>query len=157
MSVWSKLTAVCGIAAACAAPLLSQSQSKLAVARMELHQYEDGPVLAASYEFLPGETAWFSCRMSGFKIETKDEDRFVKLAWDMRVTDPQGVLVEAPRSGRVEDQLQPEDKTWQPKFLANFQVPPFAVGGVYKIQVTVKDDLAAAHANRTLDFSVTAP
>ena len=30
---------------------------KLAVERLALHQFEDGPVLNATYEFLPGETA----------------------------------------------------------------------------------------------------
>jgi len=38
----------------CAANLAGQS--KLTVSTATLHQYEDGPVLAPSYEFLPGET-----------------------------------------------------------------------------------------------------
>jgi hypothetical protein len=152
---WIKFAAACVLMAAPASGLFAQS--KLAVSSMNLHQYEDGPVLAASYEFLPGETAWFGCRMSGFKIETKDEDRFVKLSWDVTVTDAVGVLIEKPRSGRIEDQLQPEDKNWQPKFLASFQVPPFAIGGVYKIQVTVEDELAGTQAARTLEFAVRAP
>ena len=62
-----------------------------------------------------------------------------------------------PRSGRVEDQLQPEDKNWQPKFLASFQIPPFAIGGAFKIRVTVKDELAGAETERILGFSVKAP
>lgn len=150
-----QFAAACIIVAHSASSLTAQA--KLAVASMNLHQYEDGPVLAASYEFLPGETAWFSCRMSGFKIETKDEDRVVKLVWDLAVTDPAGVLIEKSRSGRIEDQLQPEDKNWQPKFLASFQIPPFATGGAYKIQVTVKDELAGTQTARTLEFPVKAP
>ena len=39
---------------------------KLAFERLALHQYEDGPLLPASYDFLPGETIWFSARMTGF-------------------------------------------------------------------------------------------
>ena len=38
------------------------AQSKLAVERLELQQMEDGPALAPGYEFVPGETAHFSCR-----------------------------------------------------------------------------------------------
>src|SRR5690349_2168729 len=58
------------IALAVAVPLCAAS--KLAVDRMALHQFEDGPVLDPGYEFLPGETAYFSCRLAGYKIETKD-------------------------------------------------------------------------------------
>src|SRR5262245_26217779 len=107
---------------------------------MELHQYEEGPVLPGSYEFLPGERVWFSCRISGFRIDNKDDEQHVKLAWQMQVGDPAGVLIEKPRSGRIEDRLLPEDKEWRPKFLASFQIPSFAVGGTYKIPVTVKDE-----------------
>jgi len=140
----------------CAANLAGQP--KLTVSTATLHQYEDGPVLAPSYEFLPGETVWFTGRLSGFKIETnKDEDRFVKLTWDFQVTDPNGVLLDKPRSGRIEDQVLPEDKNWQPKFLASFQIPPFAIGGVYKIQATVKDELAGTQTVRTVEFPVKAP
>ena len=125
--------------------------------RLDLHQYEDGPVLAASYEFLPGETVWFSGHFGGFHTENQDNERHVKLSWQMQVTDPAGVLVEKPRAGRIEDRLLPEDKEWRPKFLANFQIPPFAIGGIYKIPVAVKDELSGAEASRILEFPVKGP
>jgi hypothetical protein len=130
------------------------AQPKLAIDRLALHQFEDGPVLVATYEFVPGETAWFSCRMAGFQSEKKDDDRSVKLAWQMRVLDPAGVPVEKPRAGRIEENLQPQDKTWQPKFLASFEIPPFAPGGTYRIPVTVKDELASAEVSGQLEFHV---
>jgi hypothetical protein len=136
------------------------AQPKLAFDRLALHQFEDGPVLAPSYEFLPGETAWFSCRIAGFgseKGEKKDDERRVKIAWQMRVLDPDGVLVEKPRSGRIEESLQPEDKAWRPKFLASFQVPTFAPGGVYRIPVTIRDELAEADLSGQLEFRVRGP
>jgi hypothetical protein len=133
------------------------AQPKFAIERLELHQYEDGPALAAGYEFLPGETAWFSCRMTGHKTEQAGEPRHVKIAWEMRVLDPAGVLLEKPRSGRIDDQLLPEDKNWQPKFLASFEVPPYAPGGVYKIPVTAKDEIAGTEAAKTLEFRVKGP
>ena len=40
---------------------------KLAFERLALHQYEDGPLLPESHEFLPGETIWFSARIDGFR------------------------------------------------------------------------------------------
>jgi hypothetical protein len=133
------------------------AQPTLKFDRLALHQFEDGPVLAANYEFVPGETAWFSCRIAGYDSQKKGDDRGVKLAWQMRVLDPSGVAVEKPRAGRIEENLVPEDKTWQPKFLASFEIPPFAPGGVYRIPVTVKDELAGAEISGQLDFRVRGP
>jgi hypothetical protein len=133
------------------------AQPKLALDRMALHQFEDGPVLAASYEFLPGETIWFSCRIAGYASPKKGDDRSVKLSWQMRVLDPAGLAVDKPRAGRIEENLVPEDKTWQPKFLASFEVPPFAPGGTYRIPVTVKDELAEAESSGQLEFHVRGP
>ena len=84
---------------------LACAQSRLSVERIALHQFEDGPILAATYEFVPGETANFSCRLTGFKIVQTDEQRSVKLAWQMRVLDPSGVPIEKDQSGRIEDKL----------------------------------------------------
>jgi hypothetical protein len=133
------------------------AQPKLTLDRLALHQFEDGPVLASSYEFLPGETIWFSCRIAGYQSQKKGDDRDVKLSWQMRVLDPSGIAVEKPRAGRVEEKLVLEDKTWQPKFLASFEVPPFAPGGVYRIPVTVKDELAEAEISGQLEFQVRGP
>jgi len=66
-------------------------------------------------------------------------------------------LIEKPRAGRIEENLQPEDKTWQPKFLASFEVPPFAPGGAYHIPVTVKDELAGSEISGQLEFHVRGP
>lgn len=58
------LVGLVGAVALCAQP-------KLAIERIALHQFEDGPVLAANYEFVPGETVYFSCRLTGYRIEKK--------------------------------------------------------------------------------------
>ena len=52
------------VALAFAAAALSPA-SALSVERMAMQQFEDGPLLPASYEFLPGEAAHFLCRLAG--------------------------------------------------------------------------------------------
>ena len=47
----------------------------LAFERLAFHQYEDGPLLPASHEFLPGETVWFSARVAGFESKQAEETR----------------------------------------------------------------------------------
>lgn len=137
----------------CATALYAAANFK--VERMALHQFEDGPVLPASYEFLPGETAHFSCRLAGYKVDQSDEeDRRVKLSWNIEVRDPAGVLLDQRKSGRIEGHVVPEDKNWLPKFLAEFTVPPFAASGDYRIFVQAKDEIASDEIRGDLVFHV---
>src|SRR6266487_7082782 len=93
-----------------------QAASKLAFERLALHQYEDGPLLPTSHEFLPGETIWFSARIAGFESRVAGDNRDVKLSWRVGVTDPDGVAVEPQKTGRLDDSLRTQDKDWVPKF-----------------------------------------
>jgi hypothetical protein len=129
--------------------------ANLAVERIALHQFEDGPLLAPSYEFLPGETAYFSCRLSGYQTKILDDDRQdAKLSWRMEVRDPAGVLLEEPAQGRIDAELFPEDTKWLPKFLKSFVVPQFAISGEYRITVRVLDEIAGAEVSGELKFRV---
>jgi len=128
---------------------------KLAVERIALHQFEDGPLLDSSYEFLPGETANFSCRLTGYGVQTVDDDREnAKLSWKMEVRDPIGALLEEPAQGRIEAELFPEDTDWLPKFLRSFVVPQFAISGEYRILVRVRDEIADSEITGELKFRV---
>jgi len=129
---------------------------KLAFERLALHQYEDGPLLPASHEFLPGETIWFSARIAGFEIQTAGDNRNVKLSWQVRIVDPGGVPLEPPKAGRLDESLQPQDKEWVPKFVVSFLLPSFIPGGNYHIPVTVKDELAGSEITGDLEFHVRA-
>ena len=142
---------------ALAATLQAQAPASLTIERLTFHQYEDGPVLPTSYEFLPGEVVWLSCRIGGFRVERKDDEQRVKLAWQLRAVDPEDVLLEKPKSGEIADRLLPEDKEWRPKFLASFIVPGFAIGGTYKIPIIVRDEFASTEITKTLEFQVRGP
>jgi hypothetical protein len=129
---------------------------KLAFERLALHQYEDGPLLPSSHEFLPGETVWFSARMTGFESQPAGDNRNVKLSWQVRIVDPGGTAVEPPKSGRLDESLRSQDKDWVPKFVVSFLLPPFVPGGTYHIPVTVKDELANSEISGDLEFHVRA-
>lgn len=135
---------------------LLYSDSKLAISAMALHRYEDGPLLPDTYEFLPGETGHFSCRLDGFDAQPKpnSDDRTVKLSWRASVVDPSGVLLEPPKEGKIEGTLAPQDKEWVPKFLLTFVVPPFAPSGNYRVKVQAKDELDGVETQGELVFRV---
>lgn len=130
------------------------AQPKLAFDRIALHQFEDGPVLAPGYEFVPGETAYFSCRISGYTTAKKGESQSVNLDWQLRMLDPSGVPIAKDLSGKISDEVLPQDKDWRPKFLASFVVPAFAPTGVYHVPVKVKDEVAGAEIDSDLTFHV---
>ncbi len=134
--------------------VLCAQPKQLTIERIALHQFEDGPVLAPTHEFVPGETIYFSCRLTGYKVEKKEDEQHVKLAWQMRVTDPSGMLIEKEKSGRFEDDVLPQDKNWMPKFLSSFVMPPFAPSGIYRIPVKVKDEFGGTEAGAELTFPV---
>ena len=127
----------------------------LSVDRIALHQFEDGPVLGPNHAFLPGETVFFSCRLTGYQLAgAADEPRSVKLSWKMEVTDPAGVALVKDSSGEIAEPVSTQDKNWFPKFLQQFKIPPFAPGGAYHIKVTARDEVAKTELTSQLDFPV---
>jgi len=133
---------------------LALAQPKLAFDRAALHQFEDGPVLAPNYEFVPGETAYFSCRIAGYRTAKNDDQQSVKLSWEMRVLDPSGVPIEKDKSGKIAETVLPQDKDWKPKFLATFIIPGFVPSGTYHIPIKVKDEVAGTEISMDLPFKV---
>ena len=129
-------------------------QAKLSIEAPSLHQFEDGPELAPGYEFVPGETVYFSCRIVGYQILKKEEAQSVKLSWQMRALDPAGVPIVKEESRRLEEAVSSQDKEWRPKFPTSFIVPGFAPSGTYKIGVTVKDEIAGAETSAEVMFRV---
>lgn len=143
----------------CAAGLAAGTLSaapKLAFERLALHQYEDGPLLPASHDFLPGETVWFSCRIAGYDSQPAGDNRNVKLSWQAGLLDPGRIPVEPPKTGRLEESLRLQDKDWVPKFVVSFLLPSFIPGGSYHIPVTVKDEIAGSEISGDLEFHVRA-
>jgi hypothetical protein len=130
------------------------AQSKLAIENPALHQFEDGPELAPGYQFVPGETLYLSCRLTGYQILKKDEAQSVKLTWHMRAVDPSGVPIVKEESRVLEESVSAQDKNWRPKFPASLVIPGFAPTGAYKIAVSVKDEIAGTETSTELAFHV---
>jgi hypothetical protein len=142
-------------AAVLAAGTLSAAP-KLAFERLALHQYEDGPLLPASHDFLPGETVWFSCRIAGYDSQPAGDNRNVKLSWQAGLLDPGRIPVEPSKTGRLDESLRLQDKDWVPKFVVSFLLPSFIPGGSYHIPVIVKDEIAGSEISGDLEFHVRA-
>jgi hypothetical protein len=126
-----------------------------AVDRIALHQFEDGPELGPNHAFLPGESVFFSCRLTGYQSAVAgDNQRSVKMSWTLEVTDPSGTPLVAGTKGEIAEPISPQDKNWYPKFLHHFNIPPFAPGGAYHIKITARDEVAKADLTSQLEFQV---
>lgn len=135
--------------------LVTTASGAIATERLALHQFEDGPILSSTHVFLPGEPVFFSCRLKGFQIATsREEQKFVRLSWRVRVTDPAGTPIAPEAGGRIDEQFLEQDKDWLPKFLTNFGVPPYAPGGAYKIGVVVRDEVSNSEFQTQFAFTV---
>jgi len=128
----------------------------LAFQRLALHQYEDGPIIGSSYEYVAGEVGWFGVRVSGYQREAREPEQGARLSWEVRITDPAGVLIDPPSKGAINELLRVQDKDWVPKFNVMFTVPSYAPRGDFKISVSVKDEVANTSITSEMPFHVRA-
>lgn len=125
----------------------------LSIQRIALSQYEDGPNVGAGYEFVPGEAIFFSFHISGYKA-IGDEGPRVSVTFSVQAFDPKGVPIVEPVSGKVDTELDPEDKDWMPKGRATIAVPEAAPSGQYTIELAITDRVAQTQASAKAVFHV---
>jgi hypothetical protein len=132
-------------------PCAEAADSPLAIEDLALAQLEDGPPWPADQRLLPGETAFFSCRVSGYQ---KNADSKVSLSYEVHAVDAKGVPLIAPETGKMLDTVTPEDKKWRPKIHHSIALPPLVDTGDYRIIVHVKDEFGKAEVEKTLVFHI---
>lgn len=125
----------------------------LALDRITLSQFEDGPSIPRDYDFIPGDTVYFSFHVSGFRAVGDEEPR-VSLTYNIESDDPAGVPIIAPQSGTVDTTLDPEDKNWTPKVRLSLAVPQFAPSGLYTIRIVVRDRVSQTQTGGETKFRV---
>ena len=133
--------------------LLPASLAAITIGEASLHQYDDGPAPAPSFQFGPGDPGWFSFRLGGYK-KTGDEVPRVHMTWRVEVKDSAGVPVVESKADDINVTLAGEDKNWQPKKRHDFQLPPMLDSGEYTVTVSAKDELANQAARQDLKFNV---
>jgi len=134
--------------------LAATPEKKFALIRPALAESEDGPPVAADYQFLPGETIYFSCQTEGYKKVEKDDKVEMYVTYQIQVTDTRGVLLQPAQDGKIQTTVSPEDKDWLPKIRESFAVPPLADSGDYQILVKMKDELGAVTTESRTKFFV---
>ena len=122
------------------------SAAALEVVKPTIATSDGGPPEPASYEYMPGETLYFTCRIAGF---TKTAEEKVHVAYSVEAFDPKGVpLTEIYKNDLMTD-VTPQDKEWMPKIVTEVQLPPLIASGTYKLVIKAED--LQAKTNATLD------
>jgi hypothetical protein len=116
-----------------------------------IHQTEDGPLSPTGTVFVPGEVIFFSCRLDGYAVSS---DKKVAIGYEFSAVDPGGVPIVEPVSGKIDAELSPQDKEWKPKIRHTALIPPLAQSGIYKVRISVKDELSGGAATAESAFEV---
>jgi hypothetical protein len=141
------------LAALCAAapPPAKPPSKALSVVRVVLHQgREDGPAIPANYEYIGGELMYLSFLAANYRVE-KDQ---VNVRYQLILTDPEGVLLTPPVTGKVEVEMSDNDKNWAPKMSETIPLPPLLASGLYRLKIQVADEYAKSSAEETVEFRV---
>ncbi len=116
-----------------------------------LSQFEDGGTLPGGQKLTPGETVFFRFGAIGFK--TTEAGR-VQLTGHAQGFDPEGNAIMPQDEVVIGTSLREEDKDWKPALRFQFQVPPIARSGIYRIKYDVTDDQTKNTAAGEAKFEV---
>lgn len=111
---------------------------------------EDGPSLPGDFEFRPGESVYVSFQISGFQLTGSK----VKIGYQVNALDFRGAKLVETMSGAVDTEVAPEDKEWMPKVRKTVELPPLAATGVYKIEISAREEGSGRAAVKELSFPV---
>jgi hypothetical protein len=131
--------------------LLWSAPAALEIVRPVIATSDGGPPEPASFEHVPGETLFFTCRVSGF---SKTAEEKVHVAYSVQSFDPKGVPLTEIYNNEMQTDVSPQDKAWMPKISTEIQLPPLLASGTYKLVVTAEDLFAKTSAKLDVPFQV---
>lgn len=125
----------------------------LEIVRAAISDTDGGPPNPANSDYRPGDSLYFTCRISGFSKDNNDQ---VKLAYIVQAVDSHGVLLSDPYKNSLSAEVTPQDKDWLPKITTSISLPLFLFSGDYKIQVEAQDLNAKTGVKLDVPFRVRA-
>jgi hypothetical protein len=135
----------------CCISLTAQEKGRLTLGPVQYQAYAGGPALRAGHEFRAGETAFFRCRLNGFKVSDKD---LVSVKWNIRALDPAGQATGKVERGEALVEIEPQDKEWTPWIEGSYEVPGLTRGGEYRWVIEAQDEIAGAKAQFEIPLKV---
>ena len=125
----------------------------LQVVRPVLSDSEGGAALPSGFEYRPGETLFFSCRIANYQ---KTPEEKVHLAYSVQAFDPKGVPLVELFKNDISAEVTPQDKEWMPRIATEIAIPPLIAAGTYRIEVKAEDLVANSKTELSVPFQVRA-
>jgi len=125
--------------------------ASLEIVRPVISDSDGGAALPSGFEYRPGETLFFSCRVAGYQ---KTSEEKIHLAYSVQAFDPKGVPLVELFQNEITEEVTPQDKDWTPKIRTEIPIPPLIAAGTYKIVVKTQDLVARAQAELSVPFAV---
>ncbi len=116
-----------------------------------ISQFEDGPALPAAQKLVAGETLFFRFGVANFRTSANGT---VKITGHAQAFDPKGIAIAARDEIAIGTTLSQEDKDWKPRFRSQFQVPPIAPAGIYRIKFEATDEQTHQSGSAETTFTV---
>lgn len=129
----------------------SLAGAPLDIVKPVISDTDGGAPLPASFEHVPGETLFFSCRVAGF--QKTNDDKF-HLAYSVEAFDAKDTPLVELFHNEVSDEVTPQDKEWMPKIATELQLPALMEPGQYHLVVKTEDLVAKGKAELTVPFAV---
>jgi len=123
----------------------------LSVVTPVISDSDGGAPLPAGFTHVPGDTMYFSFQVDGYKASPSDK---VHITYKVEAFDPKGVPLMAPINEHIDETLAPQDRNWKPTVRQEIPIPPLAASGMYKIAVSLKDEVAGVTASKDVPFEV---
>jgi hypothetical protein len=135
-------------------PALAAGAPALEIVRPILSQMEGGAPDPEGFEYVSGQTIFFTCRVGNFAKTASDSK--VHLAYSVQAFDAKGIPLTEIYKNELSDEVTPQDKEWLPKISTEILVPPLIASGTYKIVVKVEDMVAKTSASLDVPFRIRA-
>lgn len=132
-------------------PAFLSAAPALEIVRPIIAQSEGGVPVPATFDHVPGETLFFSCRVAGY---SKTAEEKVHVAYSVQAFDPKGLPLTELYKNEIVSDVSPQDKEWMPKIMTEIQIPPLVATGSYKIVVKAEDVFASTKAELAVPFEV---
>ncbi len=129
----------------------SKPEPQLSVATADILDSEDGYPVNAESLFYPGEKIFLLFKVAGY---TRGQYDRVNVSWRIDSFGPQGERFVTAEKGGVDLELAPQDEKWMPIIRHSPMIPPHAGAGVYKVILTVTDELAEKEVTKEVAIHV---
>jgi hypothetical protein len=132
-------------------PTLLAAAPAIEVVRPVIAQSDGGVPVPSTFEHVPGELLFFSCRIGGYSKTTEEK---VHVAYSVQAFDPKGVPLTELYKNEILTDVSPQDKEWMPKIVTEVQIPPLVASGTYKLLVKAEDVVAKTTTELAIPFAV---